>query len=839
VINDEAARPACVERFGRVAAFVHVRGSGVSLDIVLDDRTVVGGIALGSLVAGRALGERSTLLGVRRRDVLEQFVAVSGKAVGPRSVEHAESVLAFAEPDGTRWELVLRVAADGVAWRYRLPLLDGVTTIEGERSTVALDSFERLWPLEYQTWYETPRFGIDAHELADGDYGLPLLARTPHGDHVLLTESGIDGRFSGSHVRAEERGLRIVPADAAIEVTRGEVSPWRVVIVGTLADIVESHLVDELAPDPAPGIDFGWVRPGRAAWSWWSDFYSGAQLDEQRRFVDDAAALGWEHLLIDCGWDATWVPDIVAYASRRGIQVHLWTVWRDLNGPENLRRLALWRSWGVAGIKVDFMESESKDRYRWYDALLAEAARVGLMVNVHGSVIPRGWARTWPHLIGYEAARGAEYYVFYEEAMSPEHNVILPFSRNVVGAMDYTPVAFSAPTRLTSDAHELALSVAFECGITHFADDTATYRARPLVERFLSELAPIWHETRLLVGDPDGFVAIARRHGERWFVGVIAAGEARSVEMPLERLGLGAADAWLIEDSDGGLVERSEGFVTSLSLALTTHGGAVAIVTPVGRSPFEASPRAVVAAPVVEPLVGEIGADGTIDLTVTTGAALRVPPGWRAQAHGNRWTVTAPAVFDIGVITVELPGDDGVPVVAHARVLPRLAVGRHRVSALPFLAFRNESGPVERDSSNGGGNPADGQRMTVAGVQYEHGLGVSAPSWVRLHLGGRAATFTADVGVDDETTAGWEVFGGRRSVDSATAEVSVVVDGVEQLRRNVVSGEPAASVSVDLTGAQTLELRATSDSEAHIDWANALITVTAADGGPELDTDHR
>ena len=113
------------------------------------------------------------------------------------------------------------------------------------------------------------------------------------------------------------------------------------------------------------------MRPGRAAWSWWSDFYSGAQLEQQKHFVDVAAELGWEHLLIDCGWEETWVPEIVAYASLRGIQVHLWTVWHDLDGPEKLARLALWRSWGVAGIKVDFMESESKDRYRWYDSVLA------------------------------------------------------------------------------------------------------------------------------------------------------------------------------------------------------------------------------------------------------------------------------------------------------------------------------------------------------------------------------------------------------------------------------------------------------------------------------------
>ena len=836
---DDDIRSVCAERMGRVAAFVHVDDAGVALTATLDDQIILNRIPLGPVVNSTAFGVASTLVDVSRRDVRESFAAASGKSIGPHIADHAEAVVVLEEADGTRWELVLRVAADGVALRYRMPLLDGVTSVEGERTAVALTGDERLWALEYQTWYETTRFGVDAPALAPGHYGLPMLIRVTADDHVLISESGIDGRFSGSHLEAIDGRLQFIPADASIEVTRGEISPWRVFIIGSLEDIVETRLIDELAPDPAPGLDFSWVRPGRAAWSWWSDFYSGAQLDHQMRFVDEAAELGWEHLLIDCGWDATWVPEIVSYASRRGIQVHLWTVWRDLNGPENLRKLALWRSWGVAGIKVDFMESESKDRYRWYDALLAEAARVGLMVNVHGSVIPRGWARAWPNLIGYEAARGAEYYVFYDEAMSPEHNVILPFTRNVLGAMDYTPVAFSAPKRLTSDAHELALAVVYECGITHFADDMSQYSSRPLVARFLAELAPSWHETRLLAGEPDFEAVIARRHGTRWFIGVIATGEARTIRVPLQSLGLGSADAWVIGD---GLVETTHSSVDFFDVNVAANGGAVAIVAVAGDPLFQAVPRPTLIPPAVEPSLAELGGDGTVSLAIAQGASLRLPPGWHAEQAGDRRVIHAApsfAVGQIGIVTVEVPGEDGVALVSHARVLPALTPGEHRVSALPFLAFRNESGPVERDSSNGGGNPNDGEAMSIAGDIYEHGIGVSAPSWVRLHLGGRASSFSALVGVDDETTRGWEVFGGRRSVPSATARVSVVVDGVERAHLDIRSGEAAASIVADLTGGQILELRVTSDGEAHIDWANALIDVATAEGGAAPAVDHR
>jgi len=832
---------ASLQRRGALTAIVQVDERGVALTVLRDERPVLERIPCGPVIGGSAYGAAAVLDGVTHTSVTERFVASSGKSRGEHVAEHTESVVTLREPDGTVWELVVRLASDGVAVRYRLPLLDGVASAEGDRIQLRPNTTDRLWMLDYQTWYETTRFGTDAADLAEGAYGLPALLRTAAGDHVLVTESGIDGRFSGSHLDHEAGVLSLVPADPSIEVTRGEVSPWRVFIVGSLADIVESQLVDELAPAVVPELaDASWVRPGRAAWSWWSDFYSGAQLEHQMRFVDDAARLGWEHLLIDCGWDDSWVPEIVAYASLRGIQVHLWAVWRDLNGPTNLRKLALWRSWGVAGIKVDFMESESKDRYRWYDALLAEAARVGLMVNVHGSVIPRGWARTWPNLIGYEAARGAEYYVFYDEPLEPSHNVILPFTRNVVGAMDYTPVALSATKRRTSDAHELALSVAFECGITHFADDTSVYLARPLVASFLAELAPSWDETLLLAGDPDTEAVIARRHGDRWFIGGIATGAARTLTVPLQRLGLGPAEAWVVTDGGSDLTAQTFSGVESLTVTLTDNGGFAAIVAAAGTALHRAAERESAPAPTVTPAVAEV-VDGAATLTVSAGAALRLPPGWTSHSTGNVHTVLPLTGDDFGVVTVESPGHDGVPVVTHARVLRRLGAGRHRLSALPFLAFRNASGPVERDQSNGGGNPDDGVQQSIAGKAFEHGIGMAAPGWVRFHLGGVMATFTALVGIDDEppfTGMGQEP---HPIPDHAlTARAHILVDGVEYAHADLVQGAAATRVSVDVSGGRVLELRvSSSDREPHIDWANALLTVTAVDNGPHPTAGHR
>lgn len=427
-------------RSGALAASVVVGESSIGLTIARRDRTV-GTVALGIGVDGTELGSGSTVVRSAELPVVEEWLAHSGKARGNHLVDHRELRVELRHAvTGRDWVVRVRVSADGVAVRYALPELQGTAVVTSDHTSVDLAGYERAWVLDYQTWYEMPRVGVDLTDLTSGAYGFPFLARSG-ADYLLVTESGIDGRYSGAHGTTVGTTLRFQTAEA-VEVARGDVTPWRVFVVGELADIVESLFVDELAPAVRPElVRAEWIRPGRAAWSWWSDFYSGAQLEQQKRFVDAAAELSWEHLLIDCGWEETWVPEIVSYASRRGIQVHLWTVWHDLDGPGKLGKLALWRSWGVAGIKVDFMESESKDRYRWYDSVLQETARLGLMVNFHGSVIPRGWARTWPHVIGYEAIRGSEYYVFYNDTpLTAEHNVIQPFTRNVVGAMDYTPV---------------------------------------------------------------------------------------------------------------------------------------------------------------------------------------------------------------------------------------------------------------------------------------------------------------------------------------------------------------------------------------------------------------
>jgi hypothetical protein len=181
---------------------------------------------------------------------------------------------------------------------------------------------------------------------------------------------------------------------------------------------------------------------------------------------------------------------------------------------------------GFAGVKIDFFESEKQDMIKYYLDILDDAAQFEMMVYFHGCIVPRGWERTYPHLMTYEAVRGAEWYNNGPEftTTAPEHNTVLPFTRNVVGGMDYTPVTFtnSQFPHITSYGHELALSVLFESGLQHLADRPEGYRELPdAVRTFLKGVPNAWDDIKLLQGTPGRDVILARRKGNAWYIGGI------------------------------------------------------------------------------------------------------------------------------------------------------------------------------------------------------------------------------------------------------------------------------------------------------------------------------
>jgi hypothetical protein len=522
------------------------------------------------------------------RSAIEETV---GTARGKRRVhDHGatEATFAFeAEADGRSAALDLRVADDGVAYRYRVGG-DGVVSLFGSRPQFGEDaSGMRLpedaiaWLFEYGVDHESIGRHYAAHR-ADGEFSTPGLFHTGE-DWLLVAEAGVDGDYAASRLATTEASMLFeyrMPR-TTVYTHCPITTPWRVAIVGDLETVGASSLVPQLvgagaeSEVPSGDPDADWIEPGRVAWSWWSDTSSPGDGAVQRAYVDYAAERGWEHVLLDMGWDANDVPDLVEYAHERGVGVFLWTHWTDLHrSADRERRLDRWAGWGVDGVKVDFMDHDDQGRMQFYDEVIEAAADRELMLNFHGSVVPTGLSARHPHVMTYEGVMGAEHYG--GKGMPPEHNVVLAFSRNVVGPMDYTPVAFSAENRATGAGHELALSVVFESGLQHFADSKENYAARPNAEWFLERVAAAWDETVVLGGWPGTEATLARRRDGDWFVGSITAGPPRTVEASLGFLDE-KREAVLVREDDGGeklVRERSTvGPSDTLSVPVTENGG--------------------------------------------------------------------------------------------------------------------------------------------------------------------------------------------------------------------------------------------------------------------------
>jgi len=833
---------------GAVSAAVVLDGSGaLSVAVSRSGRTVLAAGAVGLRTAGADLTRGLRFVGRTDRVVNEQYTMTTGKR-RVRAVSGNEARLAFATAGGARIDLVVRAAPDGVAYRYVVP---GPVTVTGEASAFSLPTGAAAWLLPYNAWYEASRVRGTAGGLAAGDYGNPSLFQVGE-DFAVLTESDVDGRYPGSKLRhASGSGTyQVVLADEQVT-SSGELrTPWRTAIVGDLATVTGSTLVDDLAP-PSRVSDTSWIKPGKVAWSWLSEHSSPSDFARQKDYVDFAARNGWPYVLVDEGWSADWVPELTRYARSKGVDVLLWLHWSALDtAAERDTVLPRIRDWGVKGVKLDFMESDSRERYQWYDAVLAKTAELHLMVNFHGSTIPHGLARTWPQVMSMEAVRGAE------NSPAAANNPVQAFTRNVVGSMDYTPVSLDVGTREATVAHEVALPVVYESGWTHFADKPEAYQARPRALRFLDQVPTVWDETRLVGGTPDTGAVLARRDGDRWFVGAISVGDARTVSAPLSFLGSGD---WLVEvvrddpAAARGDVLRDSRVLTSagtLSVAVPRNGGFAAVLCPneSGRTTCDRPIRQVPTTSLTVTPAQEFDAakgttfDVTGTFTNTSSSALTdpsltaaAPTGWTVtglpvrrgmlapgESMTGRWTLRVGDASPTGYVDVPVFAEfdttrTHVEKAVRVFVPPAVPSGTAYLSDLPFIGESNGWGPVERDRSNGESAGGDGAALRVGGVAYAKGIGAHADSNVSVYTGRRCSTFAAGIGLDDETT------------ETGSVVFQVVGDGRVLFDSGVVRAKGAArAVSVDVTGVRLLALRVTDGGDGknfdHADWTEARVT---------------
>lgn len=562
------------------------------------------------------------------RPVNEPYVMPHGKR---RECRHRANALTlrFRNRSGAPIELDLRAGDDGAAFRYRLPGSgDQKHTLAAEATGFAVPADARMWmhPYDkattyspaYETYFENGIAPDTASPTGMG-WAFPVLFRTADEKHwALITEANVGPNYFGGRLTGTAEGgvFRIRLPDPAEGHGYGAVEPiatlpwempWRVIILGdSPGAAVESTLVTDLSA-PAPAADTSWVRPGRVAWSWWSDQPSPRDGGKQKRFIDFAAEMGWEYVLVDANWtiiDNGTIHDVIRHAKSKNVGVLLWY---NSGGPHNIvtekprdslffpevRRfeLKMLKEWGVKGIKVDFFQSDKPDIMALYHGILKDAAEAGIMINFHGCTLPRGWSRTYPHLMSMEAIRGEECYIFddkYPDA-APVQNTITPFTRNAVGPMDYTPVGLANNNHphKTSYAHELALTVLFESSWLHFADDPDVYRKLPEVPlQFLKEVPAAWDDTRFITGYPGREAVIARRHGQTWYVaGVNGRNQPAELTLNLQKA-LGSGDFTMTLIADGPSIQQLNTDARQvkggepLQVAMRPYGGFVARFVP-------------------------------------------------------------------------------------------------------------------------------------------------------------------------------------------------------------------------------------------------------------------
>ncbi|MFF5075468.1 glycoside hydrolase family 97 catalytic domain-containing protein [Actinoplanes sp. NPDC000266] len=562
-------------------------GSPTSAQVTLNDngtlafsvshqgRTVLSPAPIGIQTSAADLTRGLTFTRRADRAVTETYTMTTGKQRN-RSTTYNESTFSFTGAGGARLDVVVRASNTGAAYRYVLPG-SGSVTVNREASSWAVPTSSTAWLLPAHSEDQGYPVQTTAGGAAAGTFRVPALFDVG-GTYALVAEADLDGRYAAASL-THTAGSGTYGTSLASTVTTSLPlsTPWRTAAVGDLSSVTQSTIVDDLSA-PSRAGNPSWARPDTVAWSWLTEHSSPSSESRQRQYIDFAARNGWGYVLIDEGWQESWVPGVVSYARSKGVQVILWFNSSTLRTAEQRETwLPRIKGWGVAGVKVDFIYEFTQPTLQWYDAILARTAELQLMINFHGSATPRGMQRTWPHVMTAESVHGAEQY------LRATKNTILPFTRNVISSMDYTPVVFSPYNRDTTPAHELATAIVFESGWQHLGDNPESYEARPEALRILNQIPTTWDETRLLGGRPGQEAYFARRNGGTWYLGGISALGAKTYSAPLSFLGGGQ---WLLEtvrDGSGSSLVRETRVVTNtstLSVALLERGGFASVVCP-------------------------------------------------------------------------------------------------------------------------------------------------------------------------------------------------------------------------------------------------------------------
>lgn len=577
---------------------IKVESGELYYELFFDEKSILEPSKLGMAWEGFDFSKDLEIVSVSKtKSIEESYNLIHGKQKS-HDYQANEKTVILKNPEGSLFRVIFRLSDNGLAFKYaftdlceeEIPLLEEMTTYNFKSSAKTwiqpMSDPKTGWEKTNPSYEESYQKGVSVGTPSPISSGwiYPALFQTDD-TWVLISETGIQANHASSRLASESPNgeYRITyPSDQekifdgnVLPKVKGEwESPWRILAVGSLKNIVESTLGTDLAIPQRDDLNFDFVVPGAASWSWALGKDQSIYYDIQEKHIDYAADMNWEYCLIDVNWDQNIgyekIGTLASYAKEKKVGLFLWynsagdwntapyTPRSKLLTRENrLEEFQKIKDLGVKGVKIDFFGGDGQSVMQYYHEILEDAADVGLMVNFHGATLPRGWHRTYPNLMTVEAVKGFEMITFFQEFAdeAAKHMTILPFTRNVYDPMDFTPMSLDEIPdieRRTSKGFELALSVLFYSGVQHYAESPTGMAKQPdEVKGFLRNLPGSWDEIKFIDGFPGEYVVLARKSENRWYIaGINAKSQVQEVAFNLKNLGISTKKVMAITDSE-------------------------------------------------------------------------------------------------------------------------------------------------------------------------------------------------------------------------------------------------------------------------------------------------
>ena len=499
---------------------------------------------LGVEVNGKILGDDAEIVQVTKSSHQNTDYLINKKK---EVKNHFNKYNITFEQDDQIFNVVFRLYNDGVAYRYIIDK-DGRNQVNSECSSWKVPKKSKVWFFERPNhwklksyaglWEQTTVDSLSYISPTGPIQGKPLLFELPGQKYAMITEAAL---YNYSGMRLKSLGDNVIKANFTEEEfsVRGEIiTPWRVTIISeNLNELVNTNIIYNLNPQPDPEFfnQIGYIETGKSVWSWLTTRDEGyLKISHEKKFIDYSSKLNFDYTLIDAGWEKQW-PDkwgtlkkLCDYAENKEIAVWVWKhsgeIMDTTNNYENMRFfLDSIKNAGAAGIKVDYMNGETKEIIDFEINLLKKAARRKLMVNFHGCHAPTGESKTYPNEMTREGIRGMELN-FMGKPIPAYHNAALPFTRFVLGHGDYTPLVFSKSGN-TTWGHQLATAYIFDSPFFCMGEDPrfifSQQEFKPILP-LLKELPVTWDKTVVLPISRIGrLAAIARKKDNVWYVAIV------------------------------------------------------------------------------------------------------------------------------------------------------------------------------------------------------------------------------------------------------------------------------------------------------------------------------